>query len=72
MEGYHLVELCNQESPEVEKVHSKMQMLEKNTREKIMKIEQVLVNINSMTETTNSRLNTLEMDNVELKKDMEA
>uniref|UniRef100_M1ANZ2 Uncharacterized protein n=1 Tax=Solanum tuberosum TaxID=4113 RepID=M1ANZ2_SOLTU len=49
-----------------------MQMLEENTRERIMKIEQVLVNINSMTETNNSHLNTLEMDNVELKKDMKA
>ncbi|KAH0669496.1 hypothetical protein KY285_023658 [Solanum tuberosum] len=46
-------------------------MLEENTMERIMQMEKTLVNTNSMSETINSLLNTLEMDNVGLKKDME-
>ncbi|WMV47520.1 hypothetical protein MTR67_040905 [Solanum verrucosum] len=48
-----------------------MEMLDENTVERIMEMEQVLVNINSMIETTNSGINTLERYNVGLKKEEE-
>uniref|UniRef100_M1CTQ2 E3 ubiquitin-protein ligase RF298 n=1 Tax=Solanum tuberosum TaxID=4113 RepID=M1CTQ2_SOLTU len=65
------LKLIRQEKKDAEKVHQEKQILEENTMERIMEIEQMLVNTNSMSETINSLLNTLEMDNVGLKKDME-
>ena len=56
----------------LKKFTRKKEMLEKVTIERIMSMEQKKVNINSMSETTNSLLKTLEMKNVGLKKDMEA
>ncbi|KAK6780716.1 hypothetical protein RDI58_022900 [Solanum bulbocastanum] len=48
-----------------------MQMLDENTMERIIEMEQALVNSNSMIETTNSSINTLERYNVGLKKQEE-
>ncbi|KAG5605955.1 hypothetical protein H5410_027447 [Solanum commersonii] len=65
------LKLIRQDKKDAEKVHQEKQMLEENTMERIMEMEQMLVNTNYMSETINSLLNTLEMDNVGLKKDME-
>ncbi|WMV29897.1 hypothetical protein MTR67_023282 [Solanum verrucosum] len=65
------LKLIRQEKKDAEKVNQENQMLEENTMERIMEMEQTLVNTNSMSETINSLLNTLEMDNVGIKKDME-
>jgi len=64
------LKMMRQEKEDAEKVHQEKQMLEETTVERIMEMEQTLVNTNSMGETINSLLNTLEMDNVGLKKDM--
>ncbi|KAH0633937.1 putative E3 ubiquitin-protein ligase RF298 [Solanum tuberosum] len=64
------LKMMRQEKEDAEKVHQEKQMLEETTMERIMEMEQTLVNTNSMGETINSLLNTLEMDNVGLKKDM--
>ncbi|XP_004247551.1 putative E3 ubiquitin-protein ligase RF298 [Solanum lycopersicum] len=61
-----------QEKEDAENVHQEKNMLEETTMRRIMEMEQALVNTNSMGETINSLLNTLEMDNVGLKKDLEA
>ncbi|XP_055811847.1 putative E3 ubiquitin-protein ligase RF4 isoform X2 [Solanum dulcamara] len=66
------LKILRQVKEDAEKVRQEMQMLEENTMEKIVEMEQELVNSNSMIETTNSRLNTLERDNVELKKERHA
>ncbi|KAH0634976.1 hypothetical protein KY284_037762 [Solanum tuberosum] len=66
------LKMLRQEKKDAEKVHQEKEMPEKDTMERIMEMEQALVNTNSMSEITNSLLNTLEMDNVGLKKDMEA
>ncbi|KAK4732173.1 hypothetical protein R3W88_025161 [Solanum pinnatisectum] len=66
------LKMLRQEKEDAEKVLQEKEKLEKDTMERIMEMEQVLVNTNSMSETANSLLNTLEMDNVGLKKDMEA
>ncbi|KAG5587584.1 hypothetical protein H5410_048018 [Solanum commersonii] len=64
------LKMLRQEKEDAEKVHQEKQMLEETTMERIMEMEQTLVNTNSMGETINSLLNTLEMENVGLKKDM--
>ncbi|WMV47517.1 hypothetical protein MTR67_040902 [Solanum verrucosum] len=64
------LKMMRQEKEDAEKVHQEKQMLEETTMDRIVEMEQTLVNTNSMGETINSLLNTLEMDNVGLKKDM--
>uniref|UniRef100_A0A3Q7I6W2 RING-type domain-containing protein n=1 Tax=Solanum lycopersicum TaxID=4081 RepID=A0A3Q7I6W2_SOLLC len=61
-----------QEKEDAENVHQEKHMLEETTMRKIMEMEQAFVNTYSMGKTINSLLNTLEMDNVGLKKDLEA
>ena len=60
------------EKEDADNVHQEKQMLEETTMERIIEMERALVNTNSMGETINSLLNTLEMDNVWLNKDLEA
>uniref|UniRef100_K4D0L8 Uncharacterized protein n=1 Tax=Solanum lycopersicum TaxID=4081 RepID=K4D0L8_SOLLC len=52
------------EKEDADNVHQEKQMLEETTMERIIEMERALVNTNSMGETINSLLNTLEMDNV--------
>uniref|UniRef100_K4D0L3 Uncharacterized protein n=1 Tax=Solanum lycopersicum TaxID=4081 RepID=K4D0L3_SOLLC len=61
-----------QEKEDAENVHHEKQMMEETTMRRIMEMEQPLVNTNSMVEKIKSLLNTLEMDNVGLKKDLDA
>uniref|UniRef100_A0A3Q7I4Y7 RING-type domain-containing protein n=1 Tax=Solanum lycopersicum TaxID=4081 RepID=A0A3Q7I4Y7_SOLLC len=61
-----------QEKEDAKNVHQENNMLKETTMRRIMEMEQALVNTNSMGDTINSLLNTLEMDNVGLKKDLEA
>ncbi|TMW85793.1 hypothetical protein EJD97_022490 [Solanum chilense] len=66
------LKMLRQEKNDAEKVHLEKEMLEKDTTERIMEMELAQVNTNSMSEITNSLIKTLEMDNVKLKKDIEA
>ncbi|TMW85524.1 hypothetical protein EJD97_023015 [Solanum chilense] len=66
------LKMLRQEKEDAEKVYQEKEMLEKDTLVRIMEMEQAQVNTNSMSETLNYLLKTLEMDNVGLKKDIEA
>lgn len=63
--------MLRQEKEDAEKVIKETKMLEEDTRERIMAMEESMVNMNYIFETTNSYPKHLEKKNVELKKERE-
>lgn len=66
------LKMLRQEKEEAEKVLKESKILEEDAQEKIMAMEQSMVNTNYIFETTTSYLKRLEKKNVELKKEREA
>ncbi|MCD9559556.1 hypothetical protein HAX54_017558 [Datura stramonium] len=65
------LKMLREEKEAVKKAYKEKQMLEENTIRRFVELEQTLVNTNAQIETANSVIDSLEGQNVKLKKKME-